>query len=139
MSKETEFRKARERAHADAAVGRAIVEGNPSVFPKDRFGVPIAPRTNVLFRPSYDFVYEVVDVAPVIDPRVPPGQVRLTLQSTTSITVPAGMPLMNMVVIGVANQAEPAAAPSDDADLEPPADPPPAEDTRPRLILTDRP
>lgn len=133
MSRDAEFRKARERAHADASVGRAIVEGNPAVFPKDRFGVPIAPNTNVLFRPSYDFVYQVTDVAPVIDPRVPPGQVRLTLQSVTTITVPAGMPLMNMLVIGVAEESKPSGE-SDEASKPAPEPEPPAG---PRLILTD--
>lgn len=132
MSRENEFRKQRERAHADATIGRAIVEGNPSVFPKDRFGIPVAPGTNVLFRPSYDFVYRVLEATPVIDPRVPPGQVRLTLQSVTTITVPAGMPLMNMLVIGVAGEEtkpEETNAPAPEPEPEPPAGP--------RLILTD--
>jgi hypothetical protein len=128
MSREAEFKKQRERAHADASIGRAIVEGNPAVFPKDRFGAPVAPGANVLFRPSYDFVYQVVEATPVIDPRVPPGQVRLTLQSTTSITVPAGMPLMNMLVIGVAGES------SSPDEQKPEPEP---ERPGPKLILTD--
>ena len=127
-SREEMFRRNRERARIEGAIGQAIQSGDPRVFPKDRFGAAIVPGSQILFRPAFDFVYTVLDVTPVLDPEVPPGHVNVKLLSETTLTLPTGHPLMQAIRIAVAGVAEP----SEGAPEQPEA---PAEDDKPRLVL----
>lgn len=135
-SREELFRQRRERARLEARVGQAIQSGDPRVFPSDRFGAPVTPGSHILFRPTYDFVYEVLDVKPVLDPNAPPGMINLVLASETTITIPAGTPLMNMVRLLAgpeASTSEPVPSAQGDGDPGHEEEPP----AGPRLVLTD--
>lgn len=137
-NRDAEFRKARERAASEGRIQRAIADGNPQVFPRDRFGVPIQIGTNVLFRPSFDFVYEVKDVRPVLDPNIPPGHVQVVLVSATTLTLPAGQPLMSMVCIGNAAPPPEEKPAEETTSAQGDGDHGPAEPAVPSgLILTD--
>lgn len=131
-SREQEFHKRRQRAMAEAHIQKAIQAGDPRVFPMDRFGAPCIPGAKILYRPDFDFVYEVLEVAPVLDPGAPPGMIKVTMVAETTIVLRAGQLAMNMVRIGVAAPEE--SVPSDAPDAEAtPAEPP----SGPRLVLTD--
>ena len=80
------------------AFAQAVTSGQAAVL--DRLAQPVAKGALVLWRPPHDLIYEVVDVAPVLDPRQPPGLVQLTLMSTAPVTFYAGQPAMSLVVIG---------------------------------------
>lgn len=134
MSDIAKFRKARERAAADGQVARMLGDGNPMAFPHDRFQKPMRPGSMILFRPTFDFVYEVVSVDPVIDPTVPAGHIRMTLLSQTTLTVPVGQAIMSAVLL---ESPKPSAqGDGDPGEAEPPAEPEPTPE--PGLVqLTD--
>lgn len=105
----------------------AAVAAN-QVVPRDRFGVPITAGRLVMYRPNADMVFQVADVSPVVDPRMPTGMVTVMLTIQAPITIPVGKPIINMIVIGT--QALPTDAPAE----TPPVDPPP---TDPPIVLSD--
>ena len=111
----------REAAKLQQEFARALSAGQAGVL--DRFGQKIEPGTLLLFHPPYDYVYTVVDVAPVLAPNVPPGYVRLTLELKMQATVPVNQPQMTMVSVGKQEAPETANA----SDVVTPIAPPPTE------------
>ena len=105
-SREQEFRQRRQRAMAEAATQRAIQAGDARVFPVDRFGAPVTPGSKIIYRPEFDFVYDVLEIRPVLDPKAPPGWISVTMVTETTLRIPAGMVQMNMVRIGTTAPAE---------------------------------
>lgn len=130
------FRRQRERHQQDGQLARALQQGDPRATPRDRFGVPIRPGQHLLFRPTYDFVYEVLAAEPVLDPSAPPGMVRLRVRTESSLVIPAGSPLMNMIVLGTVNPEAPVEESAREPEKEVPADFP-AEAPGPKLVVTD--
>jgi hypothetical protein len=66
---------------------------------RDRFGKPIDKDTLVLYRPENDVIYQVTDVRPIMDPRLPPG-VKVTLKATVNLMMPVNVATPNIVTIG---------------------------------------
>lgn len=132
-SREQEFHKRRQRAMAEAATQRAIQAGDTRVFPVDRFGAPVTPGSKIIYRPEFDFVYDVLEIRPVLDPKAPPGWISVTMVTETTLTIPAGMVQMNMVRIGTTESADDSKLSDAPPPPDPPAEPPPG----PRLVLTD--
>lgn len=66
----------------------------------DRIAQPITIGALVIYRPPHDFVYEVADIKPVLDPRAQPGLVELTLRCQVPVTFMANVPIMGMIRVG---------------------------------------
>jgi hypothetical protein len=122
----------------------------------DRVGNMIEPGHLVMFQNTQQFILEVVDVRPVLNPGIPEGQsvVQVTLQMPAFRVQMAGAsPNGGLVVIGKSEARmkaeaeaqmngggltpEPEAEPETQGYVEP-VDPAPASDG-PRLVLTDPP
>jgi hypothetical protein len=67
---------------------------------RDRFGRVIAPGALVLWTPPYPLIYEVLNVTPLLDPRVPPGLVQIVLTATAPLNVAANQAQIGLVVVG---------------------------------------
>lgn len=107
-----ERRKHEQQAQARQAFAQALSAGDPHALPRDRFGVAIRPGMKVLYRPNVDMIFDVVDVRPVLDPRLPPGVVTIVLQAAAPVSVRIGQPVINMIVIATD-------APKDGAEADP--------------------
>lgn len=66
----------------------------------DRFGNRITRGALVLYRPDMDVVYQVKEVVPVMDPRLPQRMVRLTLDAMVPLTVMVGAMVPNLLFLG---------------------------------------
>lgn len=115
-----ERRKQEQLAQARQSFAAAVSSGDPMALPRDRFAVAIKPGMKVLYRPNVDMIFDVVDVRPVLDPRLPPGVVTVVLQGAAPVSVRVGQPVVNMIVIATD-------APKDGAGLEPTGEAPPAD------------
>ncbi len=80
----------------------------------DRFGQPIRKGTNVLYRPEIDMVFTVLDVQPVLDPRLPTGTVQVKIRGEATLMLQGNVPLGRFITLGV----------NPDVAEEPPVDPP---------------
>lgn len=95
----------------------------------DRFGNPIQPGCKMLFRNQVDMVVTCVAVNPVLDPRVPPGQVDVILSMQAPVRVTAGQQFPFFCVVGQPPaegqlQAPPNGQPEDEGPaVEPPGPP----------------
>lgn len=76
------------------------------ITPLDRLGQPIVAGALVLFTPQVDTIFEVVGVTPMLDPRQPQGQARVTLHAQFDIPVRLGMPLPPFIVVGMAQREQ---------------------------------
>lgn len=74
--------------------------GPINTLPLDRFGAPLRKGAIVLFKPEVDMVMQVLDVSTGVDPRMPPGVVKVTLGCTPfTIGIQARQPQPRFVVI----------------------------------------
>lgn len=109
----------REAARIMQEFARAVSSGSAGAI--DRFGQRIEIGSRVLFKPPFDYIYDVVDVAPVLAPGAPAGLVRLRMTLTADVTVPVNQQQMGMCVVGeveaqkTADAQEPAAPPQEPA------------------------
>lgn len=128
-----------------ANFARAVAEG--VVGARDRFGNPIKRGHMVTYRAvEADPVYEVVDIAPILDPRQP-NMVRVTLAATLPLRVFVNQSTQVLTVIGTVPTAEdgkdapppeaPPDVPSPDAPPPSPVEPPLTGGGGPTLVLTD--
>ena len=100
----------------------------------DRFANPIQVGQKILYHPPFDLIYEVASVAPVLDPKMAPGMMAVTLTVTFPVHMGANQPNPNAVIVGhVEPQAE---QPTDATAAEPAATAPPAESSP--IVLVDR-
>jgi hypothetical protein len=85
------------------AFARMVSEGVISA--RDRFGVALAKGQAVEYRPELAgvgaLIFEVIEVQPVMDPRMP-GMVQITLAAVTKLTMPANVAQAALRVHGVA-------------------------------------
>jgi len=126
----------REAQRLQQEFARAVSGGQAGVL--DRFGQRIEPGALLLFHPPYDYVYTVVDVAPVLAPNVPPGYVRLSLELKMQATVPVNQPQMTMVRVGdAAGVAQAADSPAPTPIAPPPIADEPDESKDPRNDVLD--
>jgi len=86
-----ELRKARKQ------FANAIAAGQVHVL--DRFNNGLKPGQKVLYRPPFDLIFDVVDVAPVFDLNMPPGAMTVTLTVTLPIKVMANQTQGGMIVL----------------------------------------
>jgi len=86
--------------------GMAVHIGPINTFPRDRFGVPIRPGQHVLYRPEIDVVYQVLDVKPILDPRMPTGSVQLVLTVTMPLVLGTQQPIGRLIAIGTPPEVE---------------------------------
>lgn len=89
------------QAKARQQFAQALAAGTTA--PLDRFANPIKAGSLMLWHLPHDMVWEVKDVSPVLDPRVPPGVVRLKLECILPCDVVAGNVNIGMVVVGRQN------------------------------------
>lgn len=114
-----------ERARAAQSFAQAVSNGEAP--PRDRFGVAVTPGTRLLYRPNVDMIFDVVDVRPVLDPRMGPGFVTIILQASAPITCRVDQPLVSMIVVGMMpvegaeTPVDPPAAPVVDEPADPPS------------------
>jgi hypothetical protein len=130
-----EFAKKQQVARMQREFAAAVSSGKAAVV--DRFGHRVEPGMHILLHPPYDYVYTVVDAAPVLDPKIPPGYVRLTVRTELNMVLPVNDPQMMMIVVGsVVGEAgegagtQGAATPPPDPIDPPPIDPPPTDDAQ---------
>lgn len=144
MGHPSAFRRAQEARLRQAAEGqfaKQVAAGAPSAMPIDRFGVPIRVGDEILFRPPFDWVFHVVAIQPIMDPRAPVGMVTMVLQASAPVHVQGGQPLMNATIVMSAEvKADAVAAESAHPDAEMPSspivDPAAPEPTDPAEIVT---
>jgi hypothetical protein len=118
---------------------RLVTQGVMHV--SDRYGHAIGKDSLVELRASLmgqaDPFWQVTDVKPVMDPRLPAGHIKLELKSTTYLVLPVGVRTQALFLIGSVQRDEtgkelpPAAVLQDDV----PAPPPPEQPTG--IELTD--
>lgn len=102
-----QFRSRQQQAEAQKLMqqfAQAAASGQVAVV--DRFGNKIDVGSFILFHPPYDYVYTVVDVAPVLAPNMPPGYMRLSLELQITATVQVNQPQMTMIVVGKRDEAQ---------------------------------
>jgi len=119
---------ARDREQAQRELGqqlqkfaRLLNEGKTGMI--DRFGIAITPGAYVLYRPTFDLIFEVVDVAPILDMSRPAGYLKLSLACETTIEFVAGQRGMSIVKCGERSKVEGEAA------IQPPGSQPASEAT----------
>lgn len=93
-----DFRRRQELHKLQQQFAQALAAGQVSVI--DRIGQKIEQGALVVYRPPHDFVYEVKSITPILDPRVPPGQVQIVLDCTVPVVFMAGQPIMGMIRVG---------------------------------------
>lgn len=71
---------------------------------KDRFGRAVGPNMKVLFKLPFDLIWDVASVAPMLDPRQPPGLLVVTLIGKCTYTMMANQPDVNMIVMGTVEE-----------------------------------
>lgn len=116
---------AREREQAQRELGqqlqkfaRLLNEGKTGLI--DRFGIQLRPGDYLLYRPTFDLIFEVVDIAPVLDQSRPAGYLKLKLACETTIEFVAGQRAMSIVKCGQRSVEEGGAA-----EIQPPRSQPP--------------
>ena len=101
----------------NAAVRQAVQQGQFPVI--DRIGQAIAVGDLFVWKPPFDMVYEVKELAPILDPSVQPGAMRLIVECRTEMKILAGQPQMGMIRVGstveAANEGVPDEAPAPSA------------------------
>lgn len=66
----------------------------------DRMGNQLKPEMVIIYDPEVDQIFEVVNIAPVLDPSAPQGLARVTLQATCQVVVPLGQPIQRFMFCG---------------------------------------
>lgn len=66
---------------------------------RDRFNNIIEPGQKLLYKTPFDLMFEVVAVAPVLDPNVPPGMMDVTLAVRFPLRVMANQPNPGAVIV----------------------------------------
>jgi len=146
--------RAREAQKAQQQFLQALSAGQ--VHAVDRFGMPITAGAKVLHSGQIDLVFDVISVAPILDPKVPPGMLNVTVTVTFPMQVRANMINPTLIRLPHLEQVmkpqEPEPAGEDAGAEKPPnneaheelvgdalgaGDEAPA--AGPRLVLTDRP
>ena len=106
--------------------GAQLQQGSMAV--RDRFGVAISAGALVIFAPPYDLIFQVVSAEPLIslDPRfpVPPGRMKLVLQTEFPLMLLANQPQMNMIHCGMTDGIAHSEVKSPDAAAAPAAEAP---------------
>jgi len=100
---------------------RQLSEGKTGLL--DRFGIKLMPGHYVIYRPTFDLIFEVVDVVPILDASRPPGYLTLKLSCTTSIEFVAGQRGMSLIKCGEKSIE------GDTAVIQPPGSQPPASES----------
>ena len=96
--------------------------------PVDRFNRKIEVGQKILLSTPVDLVFDVVGIAPVLDPQAPPGLINVQVTVTIPITCQANRPAQNVVIIGETQpSADPTKEPTDHVEV-----------SRPTLVLTDQ-
>lgn len=86
----------------------------------DRFGAKVDKGDYVIYQPPHDLIFEVMDVTPVLDPRVGVvGAVTVRLVSTTDIQFIASQRAMNVIKCGTQAKAQDGTAIPGEADIKP--------------------
>lgn len=98
----------------------------------DRFNRKIEVGQKLLVSTPVDLVFDVVGIAPVLDPQAPPGLINVQVTVTVPITVQANRPAQNVIIIGEAAPQATAADSTQKADDH-------VAVPRPTLVLTDPP
>ena len=98
--------------------------------PVDRFNRKIEVGQKILLSTPVDLVFDVVGIAPVLDPQAPPGLINVQVTVTVPITCQANRPAQNVVIIGE-GQPQAAADPVKERTDH-------VEVSRPTLVLTDQ-
>ena len=99
---------------------RAMNEGKTGMV--DRFGVKIEAGHYVLYRPMHDLIFEVIDVAPSLNPQHMVGTITLKLACTTDVQFVAGQRAMTVIKCGQRAADEEGAADLKSPGSEPAAD-----------------
>lgn len=114
-----------------AAIGKAAQEDmlrriqSGEIPVLDRMQRPVLKGHLILWEPQYLPVWEVEDVKPILDPRMGPGQVQLTLTCRFPMPVPAGVPLPAYTIVGALPETPAgvaAGATAESSDEAPPED-----------------
>lgn len=73
----------------------------------DRFNNPIEKGSLVLFRADakFDPIYQVVDVAPILDPTQPPGLVKIVLTMGFATPYHTARPASDLIVVGKSDES----------------------------------
>jgi len=76
-----------------------VANGQASAI--DRINQKIEVGSLVVYRPPCDLIFEVLDIAPVLNPNEPPGKIKLVLSTILpDLVVMANVRQLNMIVIG---------------------------------------
>lgn len=85
---------------------QAIQAGQAAIY--DNIGCRIEPGQLVMFAPPPNvWRWLVADVQPILDPRLPPGLLTLTLQVVVPMQVQMGTKVGNLLVVGEQEAAKP--------------------------------
>ena len=102
---------ARERAHAQRMFNqdlqrfvRLLNEGKTGLL--DRFNVQVQPGDLVLYQPDWQQVYDVIDIAPEMDPQHPVGTLTMKLRCTIDVKFIAGHRSMTIIKCGRRPEAD---------------------------------
>ena len=113
---------------------QALSAGQVSAL--DRFGQKMEAGQSLLFRPPFDLVYQIAGISPVLDPRMAPGLLAVTLTVTFPFHVQGNQPNPNAVIVLGKTQAAPPETPKPETpDGETPTPPAPAPETEPGPLL----
>jgi len=90
------------RQHEILQFTQAMAAGTAGAI--DRFGKRVEVGQYVLYHSEVDLVFEVKAIAPVVDPMLPVGLVRLSLECTVPVTLPANQ---RQIALAVCREPEP--------------------------------
>ena len=115
--------------------------GMPPIPPAtalDRFGHVVEPGHIVLFNSPEDLAFEAVDVTPLLNPGLPPGQrmMNVVLQARFPVTIMGAMPNRGLVIVGETEARIAAQVADNGAGRQEPPDQPAAPSG---IVLTDAP
>lgn len=92
-----EFRQRQDLARMQREFMAAAARGD--IKPIDRFGAPIEIGSLVVWHPSFDLMFLVTDMKPLLAPH-PPGLVEMTLSVTVPAQAQINQPIMGMIKVG---------------------------------------
>lgn len=101
-------------AQAQQQFAQQLAAGNISA--RDRFGSPITKGSIIIWDANQQVVWEVVDVAPVLDPSAPPGAVDVQVRAAGHFRVLANNLYPQAIKVLQKPDEAPAAADTSEAD-----------------------
>jgi len=112
-----QFKQQQAMCQAQQQFRQALAAGTVTLI--DRIGQPVKEGDLVIYHPPWDFVYEIAEIKPILDPRVAPGNVEVTLTCRAPVHFTVGPPIMTMIRVG--HQHEPGHASLDEVQQAAPA------------------